>query len=294
VWYRGKYKIGWDELREQRYQKMKDLGIISENTKLSEPTPNINTFRGPLVPEYTDYYPWETLSETKKDSLDLEMAVFAAMVDRMDQNIGRVLQKLEEEDKLDNTLILFLVDNGSCPYYSNKIKDVAPGPANSYWSLRATWANAGNTPFRYFKQFGHEGGSRTPFIAHWPKVIKPNTITDQVGHVVDIAPTFLDLLGLDYPDSISGYKTLPLHGSSLLPVFNGEKRKVPEYFISGLKRNRMFRKGDWKIVKVNDEAVWELYNVQKDPSETENLAESFPEKVEELSEAYQQTVNSDQ
>lgn len=266
---------------------MKSLGVISENTLLSEPTDNINRFRGPYISEYTDYYPWEPLSEGKKDSLDLEMAVFAAMVDRMDRNIGRVLSKLEEQGVLENTLIMFLADNGSCPYYSNKIPDVQPGPANSYWSLRSAWANAGNTPYRYFKQYGHEGGSHTPFIACWPGMIEPGSITDQVGHVVDIAPTLLDILGTEYPDTIQGYPTIPMHGSSLLPVFKGKEREEPSFFISGLERHRMFRMGAWKIARVNGQA-WELYNVQDDPSETTNLAETYPVRVKQLGNTYEE------
>jgi len=283
--YRGTYLKGWDSLREERYQRMKELGVLPENAQLSPPEGNLNKFRGPLVPEYTDYYPWEGLSAGMQDSLDLEMAVFAAMIDRMDQNIGRILDRIEEAGELDNTLIMFLVDNGSCPFYSNKIPDIQPGPANSYWSLRSTWANLGNTPYRQYKQCGYEGGSHTPFIARWPGVIKPNSITPQPGHVVDIAPTLLDLLQIPYPDSIHGYPSLPLHGKSLLPVFEGKEREDPEYFISGLDRFRMFREGAYKIVRMND-GDWELYDIIKDPTELENLAGTLPDKVNELSGHY--------
>lgn len=283
--YRGKYLKGWDEIRDARFKKMKNLGVLPKNAILSPPEKNLNKFRGPLIPEYIDYYAWNSLSETQKDSLDLEMAVFAAMVDRMDQNIGRVLNKIEKNGKLDNTLIIFLNDNGSCPFYTNKIPNVQPGPSNSYWSLRASWANLGNTPYRQYKQAGHEGGSHTPFVAYWPEKIKPNTITHQVGHVVDIAPTFLDVLNIKYPDSINGYETLPLVGSSLMPIFKGEKRKEPAYFISGLNKFRMFRSGNYKIVRLNG-GKWELYNVRDDPTELVNLAELLPDKVEELSNHY--------
>lgn len=141
---------------------MQKLGVLPKAANLSPPEGNLNKFRKPLIPEYTDYYVWDDLSDSQKDSLDLEMAVFAAIIDRMDQNIGRVLDKLEKAGKTDNTLVIYLNDNGSCPFYTNKITDVAPGPANSYWSLRATWANLGNTPYRQYKQCGHEGGSHTP------------------------------------------------------------------------------------------------------------------------------------
>ncbi|MEM7110483.1 MAG: sulfatase-like hydrolase/transferase, partial [Bacteroidota bacterium] len=213
--YRGTYLKGWDKIREERFARMQKIGVLPNNAKLSPPEKNLNTFRGPLIPDYTDYYAWDTLSSAKKDSLDLEMAVYAAMIDRMDQNIGRILAKLEASDKLNNTLILFLNDNGACPFYTNKVKDVLPGPANSFWSLRATWANASNTPYRQYKQAGLEGGANTPFIAYWPKVIAPGRITSQPGHVVDLAPTFLDLLDVGYPDSIAGFPSLPLNGTSL-------------------------------------------------------------------------------
>lgn len=123
------------------------------------------------------------------------------------------------------------------------------------------------------------------FIAFWPGKIAPNTITHQPGHVVDLAPTFLDILNIQYPDSINGYATLPLHGSSLLPVFTGKKRIEPNFFISGMEKFRMFRSGDFKIVKLNGED-WELYNIIEDPTELVNLADSLPDKVSELSHYY--------
>ena len=284
--YRGTYLKGWDSLRRERFKKMNELKVLPKNTRLSPPEGNLNKFRGPLIPSYTDYFPWEGLSDVQKDSLDLEMAVFAGIIDRMDQNIGRVLDKLRDKDALENTIIMFLVDNGSCPFYANKIKDVAPGPANSYWSLRASWANLSNTPYRQYKQTGYGGGSRTPFIAYWPKTIKPGSITQQAGHVVDMAPTFLDILKTHYPDSINGYKSLPLDGTSLLPIFKGEEREEPEYFISGLDKFRMFRKGDYKIVRMNG-GEWELYNIKEDPSELTNLSISHPKKLLELVQDYQ-------
>ncbi len=287
--YRGKYLKGWDVLREERFERMKSMGILPENTQLSPPEGNLNKFRGPLKPAYTDYYAWNTLSDAQKDSLDLEMAVFAAIIDRLDQNIGRVIDKLKADGELENTLIMFLVDNGSCPFYANKIEDKQPGPADSYWSLRSAWANLGNTPFRQYKQAGFEGGSHTPFIAYWPGVISPNTMTDQVGHIVDLAPTFLDILNIKYPDSISGYPTIPLHGKSLLPIFEGRQREEPEYFISGLDKYRMYRAGENKLVRMNGEA-WQLYNMEDDPSELNNLASDNPGLVDDLAMKYEETA----
>ncbi|MEM9324284.1 MAG: arylsulfatase [Bacteroidota bacterium] len=283
--YRGKYLKGWDVLREERFERMREIGILPADADLSAPEKNLNRFRGPLIQDYTDYYAWDTLSAPKQDSLDLEMAVFAAIIDRMDQNIGRVLDRLEAAGKLDNTIVFFLVDNGSCPFYSNKIPDVAPGPADSYWSLRTSWANLGNTPFRQYKQTGFEGGSRTPMIAYWPGKIQPGTITNQPAHVVDFAPTFLDLIGTTYPDSVEGYATIPLHGRSLLPILEGGQREAPEFFISGLDRFRMYREGDQKIVRMNH-GDWELYDLQSDLTETNDLADRNPEVVQRLSARY--------
>ncbi|MFY0688539.1 MAG: arylsulfatase [Cyclobacteriaceae bacterium] len=280
--YRGTYKKGWDQLRDERFVKQQQLGVIPKNATLSPPEGNKNMFRGPLTPAYKDYYPWETLTADQQDSLDLEMAVYAAIVDRMDQNIGRVLSKLEQAGKLDNTIVMFLIDNGACPFQTNKVEDVQPGPADSYWSLRSTWANASNTPYRQFKQCGHEGGSHTPFIVRWPGKVAANSLTDQPGHVVDMLPTFIDILGIDYPDSINGHKTLKPHGSSLMPILTGNERIEPAYFISGMPRFRMYRSGDHKIVKLND-GPWEMYDLANDPVELYDIADEWPLKVQQLS-----------
>ena len=288
--YRGKYLKGWDQIRQERYERMQAIDILPIGTQLSPPEGNFNVLRGPLIPAYKDYYAWDTLSDLQKDTLDLEMAVYAAMIDRLDQNIGRVLSWLETNDQLDNTIIMFLVDNGACPFYSNK-SDILPGPDSSYWCQRAAWANVANTPYRQYKQTGYGGGSHTPFIAYWPGVIQPNSITHQVGHVIDLAPTFLDLLNISYPDSIHGHLTLPLEGFSLLPIFQGKQRPEPSYFMSGLRKHRMYRKGPYKIVRMNGGA-WSLYNVVEDPSELEDLANRFPQIVELLASEHDKRFNS--
>ncbi len=295
--YRGKYRKGWDVIRQQRFERQKELGVIEPDCELSPPTDNINKFRGhppgdeehrAVIPKYR---PWDNLTEQEKDELDLEMAVFAAMIDRMDQNIGRVLQRLKEVGELDNTLIIFFSDNGSCPYDSNRDFEHPPGGPASYRCLCAAWANVGNTPFKYFKQYGHEGGPHTHFIAHWPGVIKENTITDQPAHVIDIFPTILDIINAQYPEEINGAPTIPLHGSSLLPVFQGKKRPEPEFLLSGFTdRFRMYRRSDWKIVKVNA-GEWELYNIEIDPTELNNLADEHPVKVKELETKYRSFMN---
>lgn len=293
--FRGKYLAGWDTLRQRRYESMTDMGILEEKYILSPPEGNINKFRGhpPGDEEIRNniplYRPWNSLSEEEKNRLDLEMAVYAAMVHRLDINIGRIVNYLEENGLRDNTLIMYLSDNGSCPYDSNRDFDYPPGPAEGYRTLSAAWANLGNTPFRYFKQYGHEGGANTHLIASWPPRIRDyGSITHQPGHVVDIVPTLLEIAGVSYPETVDAQPSIPLHGKSLLPVFMGEKREPPAYFVSGWsERFRMFRMGDWKIVKVNAED-WELYDMTEDRTEVNNLADDRPEKVHMLEQAYRQ------
>ena len=290
--FRGKYLIGWDSIREMRYEKMTKLGILDPKYTLSEPTANINKFRGhPKGDEERRaniplYRPWDTLNEEEPNELDLEMAVYAAMVHRMDYNIGRVVDYLQQTGELENTLIMFLSDNGSCPYDSNRDFDFEPGEPAGYRTLSAAWANAGNTPFKYFKQYGHEGGSHTHFIVHWPRQIQSNQITNQPAHLVDIFPTILEATGIEYPQSIHNRPSLPLHGSSMMKIFKGEQRAEPVLIASGYQdRFRMYREGNWKIVNVNGEG-WSLYNVEDDMTENHDLKEAHPEKVTALEKNY--------
>ncbi len=286
--YRGKYKKGWDKIRQERIGRLKKIGLIPETAQLSPPSSNINKFRGhpagdeEIRAKIPLYRPWEGLTEQEKDGLDLEMSVFAAMVDRMDQNIGRVLDKIDAEGLAENTIVIFLSDNGSCPYDSNRDFKFAPGDPRGFRTLCAAWANVGNTPFRYFKQYGHEGGTRTHFIMRWPKKIKSGTITHQQAHIVDIFPTILEAAGIVYPETPDTTRYQTLHGSSLMPILTGGTRKEPEFFISGFTDNfRMFKQGDWKIVRLNGEE-WELYNLKDDPTEINNLAAGKPEKMKDM------------
>lgn len=262
--YRGKYKIGWDEIRKQRFESMKQLGIIGEQHQL---TPR----------EGRD---WDKLTDAQKDEEDLKMAVYAAMIDRVDQNLGRLFAKLKKLDKWDNTLILFFSDNGACSEQPNTTPDIPPGPVESYRTVSVEWANASNTPYRKFKSTDFEGGIRTPFIAHWPKVIKPEQMTDQFGHLIDISATFRDITGAAYPDEINGKKTKPPVGKSLMPIFQGEQREGHEVVYWRFGGANAVRQGDLKAVRAKK--GWELYDLKKDPTEMNNLAKQMPEKVEEL------------
>jgi len=183
--YRGKYMMGWDVLRQQRWKRLRALGIAQDSWKFSR--------RDPEAPA------WESVKN--KVDWDLAMAVYAAMVDRIDQNIGRLLRKLRDLDKEHSTLVIFLSDNGACAEVNNQAPEIPPGPLNSYRTYDVPWANAGDTPFRKFKRWTHEGGICTQFIVKWPRMIKTDgTICRAAGHVMDLMPTFCELAGAAYPE----------------------------------------------------------------------------------------------
>jgi len=266
--YRGKYKDGWDVLRQQRIERMKKMGIIDADVKLS--------------PRDEEVRSWDSLSDSEKDAEELKMAVYAAMIDRMDQGIGKVLNKLKEIGKYDNTLILFLSDNGGCAETPNPTPDIPPGPVESYRSLGPSWANATNTPYRKFKSSDYQGGNCTPFIAHWAKVIQPGAMTDQVGHIIDILPTLIEISGADYPKEIDGREIKPVVGKSLLPVFQSKTREPHEALYWKYNKAKAIRQGDWKLVKFGG-ADWELYDLANDRTELNNLAGQYPDKVKQMS-----------
>ena len=261
--YRGKYKIGWDKIRQQRFKRMNKMGIIGPNHKLTERASKA----------------WDELSEEQKDAEDLKMAVYAAMIDRVDQNLGRLFAKVKELGEWDNTLIMFLADNGACPEQPNTTPNIPPGPVESYRTVSVGWANASNTPYRKFKSTDYEGGIRTPFIAHWPGVIKPG-MTDQVGHIIDVSATFRDITGAQYPRKINGNQTLSPRGKSLLPIFKGGERDPHKELYWHFNRANAVRQGNLKLVRAGK--AWELYNLKADPTETNNLAKERSEKAKEL------------
>jgi arylsulfatase A-like enzyme len=266
--YRGKYKIGWDEIRKQRFKRMNEMGIIGANHKL---TPRASKA-------------WNELSEEQKDAEDLKMAVYAAMIDRVDQNLGRLFAKVKELGDWDNTLIMFLTDNGACPEQPNTTPNIPPGPVESYRTVSVGWANASNTPYRKFKSTDYEGGIRTPFIAHWPGVIKPG-MTNQVGHIIDVSATFREVTGAKYPKEILGNKTKPPLGKSLLPIFKGKEREPHKEIYWHFSRANAVRQGDLKVVRAGK--AWELYDLKADPTETNNLAKERPKKTAELSKMWE-------
>lgn len=273
--YLGKYLGGWDELRKARFARQQALGLFPKETR--------------LTPRPDDVPAWETLSPREQQHEDLMMATFAAMVDSVDRNVGRLLKYLEEQRELDNTLILFLSDNGACPFQRSKQNSIEqqlkPWDPASYWTYDRGWAHACNTPFREYKQNQHEGGINTPFIAHWPAGIDAalaNRLVRDPAHLVDLMPTLLQVAGTDYPRIHEGRPVGPARGTSLVPVFSGKglSRTEPLLF-SFYGKNNALRSGDWKIVN-RDFGAFELYDLGQDRTELDDLAGRRPEKLAEM------------
>ncbi|KPK70728.1 MAG: hypothetical protein AMJ84_07350 [Acidithiobacillales bacterium SM23_46] len=267
--YRGKYMVGWDAIRQQRFERMVKMGLIERRWSMS--------LRDPEVPR------WEEVED--KEAWDLKMAVYAAMIDRMDQNIGRILTKIRELGKEDNTLVLFLSDNGGCAEFVHTTPDIPPGPMESYRTVDRPWANASNTPFRKYKSWDHEGGIATPLIACWPRAVEPGQITHQVGHLIDIMATCADVAGAEYPSSFGGNQVLPLEGKSLLPILQGKTREGHKELFWQYRNTYAVRQGKWKLLGV-DTNPWELYDMEADRTELHDLADEHPEKVKELAALY--------
>lgn len=278
--YRGKYKGGWDRLREQRHRRQVELGLVDPAWPLSPKTKG--------VPD------WESLDEAKRDEMDLKMAVYAAMVDRVDQNLGKLVAFLKESGTYENTLILFLSDNGACQEGGmlgrGEFRDVAKRNAEHDDSYGEAWANAGSTPFRLYKHYLHEGGSATPFFLHWPAKIAPRAgWYGESAQLIDVMPTLLDVAGATYPAERKGTKTAPLDGISLRPAFTGAPLARGKPLFAEHETNASVRDGDWKLVgegvampEGTQAKRWELYDLAKDRTELNDLAAAHPETVKEL------------
>jgi arylsulfatase A-like enzyme len=282
--YEDRYNAGWDKLREERHARMKAMGVLAKDW--------------PLSPRHPDAPAWETAEHKAWEAR--RMAVYAAMIDRMDQGIGRVVSTLKEEGVFDNTLILFLADNGGCAedispmggsckvakergeargwkMRAGNIPNVMPGPKETFGSYDLPWANASNTPFRLFKKWGHEGGISTPLIASWPDGLRDTGgFTDEVGHIIDLMPTCLDAAGVDYPESYPGRELLPVEGKSLLPIFKTGTREGHKHLYWEHFGNRAIRQDQWKLVAERGKP-WELYDLEADRTELNNLMDTHSE-----------------
>jgi len=294
------YEKGWDRIRDERFERMRASGLISEDFKLSPrglvpEVPNRNKdskYFGQQIPA------WDSLDLDRRKDLARRMATFAAMIEVVDRNVGRVVQDLIDNGELENTCIFFLSDNGACaewdpfgfdddPYPRNKLyrseglKEI--GQEGTFHSYGTGWANVSNTPFNSYKHYTYEGGISSPAIVHFPSRAEGSGGIDrQARHVMDIAATILDLANVGYPEQWKGETLYPIEGESLLPLIEGEARPSRPLFFEH-EGNRGVRDGQWKLVWTNYSQEWELYDIQKDRTETENVASAQPAKVAELS-----------
>lgn len=272
--YRGKYQDGWDKIREARIAKQKRVGILPDTLIPSE--------RPDHVPAWKDLTPWQRDYEANR------MATLAAMIDRVDQELGRLIDDLRSHGELDNTFFLFVSDNGACPYDRKKPKlDLEPTSADESWGDSTGWAWARNSPFRYYKQNQYEGGISTPAIAHWPAGITINAtenqrqshgvVVDDPAHLIDVLPTLADITDADIPTEWPGRQLRPVSGVSIEPLFRGQHATRPQPIHLLFSADRGLRDGNWKLVSFRS-APWELYNLAEDRAERIDLARSHPER----------------
>ncbi len=296
--YKGRFDEGWDTLREKRLDKLVRSGILDRQWQLSP--------RDPTQPPWTE--------AEHKAWLARCMEVYAAQIDRMDQGIGRILAALEKRGELDNTIVIFLADNGACaedipedvpidelvdklmiakahtrdgqPVHFGNDPSRMPGPENTYQSYGQAWANLSNTPFRYYKHFTHEGGIATPLIVHWPAgIADKGGVRHAPGYLPDIMATVLDLTGSEYPRSFEGHAIEPLEGTSLAPTFarDGMARGAMFWEHEG---NAAVRLGKWKLVRAYP-GSWELYDMEADRTELHDVAALNPERVADMTRQYE-------
>lgn len=298
--YAETYKAGWDKIREQRFARQVTMGLVDEKWSISP-----RAFNNGLNDRDSAVGPWEEAAA--KDWQARRMAVYAAMISVMDDGIGKIMAQLKASGVDDNTIVMFMSDNGACQENVNpgwydipaRKRDgrkiavgndsaIMPGDEDSYQSYGPAWANASNTPFRKFKHFTEEGGISAPFIARWPGKIQADRIEKTtVGHIIDVVPTILAAAGASHPDSFKDKPVLPLEGQSLLQVLTEgkplEKRGLLFWEHEG---NRAVRDGDFKLVSPRGEA-WKLFNVLEDRTELHDLTAKMPEKAKELADAFE-------
>lgn len=289
--YRERYRAGWEVIQRQRHARLTQMGLIQHalppmERQLGPPYrfPDAFPILGPG--EVDRPLPWNELNDTQREFQAAKMAIHAAMIDRMDREIGRVIEQLKKMGAYDNTFILFASDNGASAEIMVRGDGHDPkapmGSAATYLCLGPGWSSAANTPFRRHKTWVHEGGIATPFILHWPQGIRARgELRRDVVHLIDVAPTVLQLAGTAHPRTWKDQPVPPPPGRSLVPAFTRDGAVQHDdlwWFHDG---HRAVRVGDWKLVAAKNEP-WELYDLSRDRGESQNLAERYPDKVREL------------
>lgn len=265
--YRGKFMDGWEANQKKRFKKQKKLGLINKKTKL---------------PEWPSHHrKWDEMSELDKSWEDYRRAIYSAMVEALDTNIGRLKDELVAKGEWENTVFLFFSDNGSDAREINRNPYGNPWEAEYHVQVGTEWAGVGNTPYRWYKQNQHEGGISTPMIVSWPAGLKAKGWNDFRGHLVDIYPTLLELGEAEYPKTYNGKTTTPLEGESLVPIFTNKKHKRTKPIYLKFAENKGVIDGNMKLVSVR-KGPWELYNLDKDPTELHDLSAEKPETVKRL------------
>lgn len=265
--YETRYQAGWDELRKERFAKQKQLGLIPADATLPK--------RPQAIPA------WSSLSEQKQDWERRRMAAYAGMIDRVDQQIGRLIAFLKQNNALENTVITFCSDNGGCPFERTRGADKEPWDAESYWTYDHSWAWVCNTPWKYYKQNEHEGGISSPMIVHWPAGISQPRQVEEPTHLIDILPTIQELSGGHYPETHQGRTIRPVDGLSMASLWTKGQWQGHDSLFFHFSNNRALRQGNWKLVSATGGA-WELYNLATDRMERQNLAEKHPGKLQQM------------
>ena len=282
--YRGKYLSGWDDLRQARYERQVASGLIHSQWTLES--------RPSEIPA------WDDLNDQQKTRYDDMMAIYAAMIDEVDQSVGYLVKELKKRGEIDNTLILFLSDNGGNAEAGirGRYDGDSPGDPHSNVFIGKCWAHLNNTPFRKYKHYNHEGGIASPLIAHWPAGIDqpsgPRDWIDTPTHVIDLMATCVDLGQADYPTTVSGEAVHPLAGQSLKPLLHGKTEIGERPLYWEHEGNAAIRVGDHKLVRAGMDGDWELFDLSRDRTEQHNLASQQPERVKEMVAAWQSWAKS--
>ena len=282
--YRGKYMKGWDELRRERYVRQVKLGLIDPKWKLES--------RPDRIPA------WGSLSHDEKRRYDDMMAIYAAMVDEVDKNIGKLVHALRERNQLGNTMILFLADNGGNAEagVKGRYEGENPGDPHSNVFIGQCWAHLNNTPFRWYKHFNHEGGIASPLIAHWPEGVMPKPGKDgwivTPTHLIDIMATCIDLGEAKYPKERHGHEIKPRQGQSLRPLLTGQGTFSERPLFWEHEGNAAIRLNDRKLVRLSQKGVWELFDMRADRTEQDDLAEKSADEVAALSQQWHEWAKS--
>ncbi|MBP6410531.1 MAG: arylsulfatase [Pseudarcicella sp.] len=299
--YKDTYKIGWDELRKQRYQKMVKMGLLNPKTT-------------PMLEVMGKQGAWEKLTSEQKEFQAMKMATHAAMIDRIDQGVGQIIETLTQNKTLNNTIIMFLTDNGASPevplkpgydrpsharngqklLYDQDLKANQVGSALSFTGIGSNWSNAANTPYKFWKMESYEGGIHTPMIVHWPAGLKTpkGSINNSLGHVSDVLPTLLEINKIAYPKTYQSNTLTALDGKSFLPILKAKSKNYRDTIFFEHAKGKAFIKGNLKIVQKVNTNTWEMFDLSKDTNESNNIFSTNTAIAQQMIKAWENWYDS--